>query len=114
MSSPQFQPDRHEISPRDLKDKLDSNQQIVLLDVREPNEYEIVHLEGATLIPLNDLPQNTSQLDAETEIVTYCHHGMRSLNAAAFLYQSGFENVKSLAGGIDQWAVEIDPTLTRY
>ena len=114
MNRPQFQPDKHEIPPRGLKEKLDSGQQIVLLDVREPGEYEIAHLEGATLIPLNDLPQSADQLDPQTEIVTYCHHGMRSLHAAAFLYQSGFENVKSLAGGIDQWAVEIDPTLTRY
>ena len=114
MSRPQFQPKNHEISPRELKEKLDSDQQIVLLDVREPDEHAIAHLEGATLIPLNDLSQNTNQLDAETEIVTYCHHGMRSLHAAAFLYQSGFENVKSLAGGIDRWASEIDPALTRY
>ncbi|MDE0298960.1 MAG: gamma-butyrobetaine hydroxylase-like domain-containing protein [Candidatus Poribacteria bacterium] len=114
MSRPEFQPDKHEISPCDLKDKLDSGDQIALLDVREPDEYDIVHLEGATLIPLNDLPQNADQLDRQTEIVTYCHHGMRSLHAAAFLYQNGFDNVKSLAGGIDQWAVEIDPALARY
>ena len=114
MSRPQFQPDKHEISPRELKDKLDSDPHIVILDVREPGEYEIAHLERATLIPLNDLPQNVDQLDSQSEIVTYCHHGMRSLHAAAFLHQSGFENVKSLAGGIDQWAVEINSTLTRY
>jgi len=114
MSRPEFQPEKHEISPRTLKDKLESDQHILLLDVREPNEYEIAHLEGATLIPLNDLPQNADQLDRQTEIVTYCHHGMRSLQAAAFLYQNGFDNVKSLAGGIDRWAVEIDPALSRY
>ena len=114
MSRPEFQPDKHEISPHDLKDKLDSGDQIVLLDVREPDEYEIVHLEGSTLIPLNDLPQNADQLDRQTEIVTYCHHGMRSLHAAAFLYQNGFDNVTSLAGGIDRWAVEVDPALARY
>ena len=61
MSSPQFQPDSHEISPRELKDRLDSDQQIVLLDVREPGEYEIAHLDGATLIPLNDLPQKYAE-----------------------------------------------------
>ena len=114
MSSPEFQPEKHEISPRELKDKLDQVQQLVLLDVREPSEYEIAHIEGAALIPLNDLPQNVDQLDPQSEIVTYCHHGMRSLHAAAFLHQNGFQNVQSLAGGIDHWAAEIDSTLSRY
>ena len=114
MSTPEFQPEKHEISPRELKNKLDQDQQLVLLDVREPSEYEIVHLEGATLIPLNDLRQNVDQLNPQSEIITYCHHGMRSLHAAAFLYQSGLQNVKSLAGGIDLWAAEIDSTLSRY
>jgi len=66
------------------------------------------------LIPLNDLPQNIAQLDSGSEIITYCHHGVRSLHAAAFLYQNGLQNVKSLAGGIDLWAAEIDSTLSRY
>ena len=114
MSSPEFQPEKHEISPSELRDRLYQDQQLVLLDVREPSEYEIAHLEGATLIPHTDLPQNVNQLDPQSEIITYCHHGIRSLHAAAFLDQNGFQNVKSLAGGIDQWAAEVDPTLERY
>ena len=109
-----FQPAQHEISVRELKNKRERNDSLLLLDVREPIEYQIAHLEGSILIPLNELPQQVNRLDSNLETVVYCHHGMRSLYAAAYLYQNGFQNVKSLAGGIDQWAIEIDPTLSRY
>ena len=111
---PPFQPEKHEISVHELKQKLDQSEPIFLLDVREPVEYEIVHLEGALLIPLNELPQQVDRLDSDREIVIHCHKGMRSMYATSYLYQIGFQNVKSLAGGIDQWAIEIDPTLNRY
>ena len=110
MQTPQLP----EISPRDLKQRLDANKPVLLLDVREPHEYDIVHLEGARLIPLNELPHNVDSLDATQETVVYCHHGTRSLYATAFLLQNGFDNVKNLEGGIDRWAVETDPTLNRY
>ena len=113
-SYPDFQPEKHEISVSTLKQKLDGKEPLVLLDVREPHEHEIVHIQDAQLIPLNELPQNTDGLDDHAEIVIYCHHGMRSMYAAAYLYQNGFQNVKSLTGGIDQWAIEIDKTLNRY
>ena len=111
---PPFQPEKHEISVHELKRKLDQGDPLLLIDVREPDEHQIVHLEEATLIPINDLPQQMDQLDPNHEIVLHCHHGMRSMQAAYYLYQNGFQNVKSLAGGIDQWAVEIDPMLNRY
>ena len=114
-SSPSsFQPEQHEISARELKNKLDRHAPLVLLDVREPIEYQIVHLAGSVLIPLNELPQQVNRLNPKLETVAYCHHGMRSLYAAAYLHQIGFQNVKSLAGGIDQWSVKIDPALSRY
>ena len=103
-----------EISPQELKQKLDTDESVLLLDVREPSEYDIVHLEGARLIPLNTLPQHIDSLPAEQEIVVYCHHGTRSLYATAYLHQNGFRDAKNLAGGIDQWAAEIDSTLRRY
>ena len=109
-----FQPEKHEISVQELKAKLDHGEPIQLIDVREPMEHQIVCLEEAQLIPMNDLPQHIEGLDSNHEIILYCHHGMRSMQAAYYLYQNGFQNVKSLTGGIDQWAIEIDPTLNRY
>lgn len=103
-----------EISPQELKQKLDANESVFLLDVREPIEYDIVHLEGAQLIPLNTLPHHIERLPSDGEIVVYCHHGTRSLYATAYLHQNGFTDAKNLIGGIDQWAGEIDPTLKRY
>lgn len=103
-----------EISPQELKKKLDVDESIYLLDVREETEYDIVHLEGAKLIPLNTLPQHVDNLPSDEEIVVYCHHGQRSLYATAYLHQNGFTNTTNLTGGIDQWAAEIDTTLRRY
>ena len=103
-----------EISPRELKQKLDANESVFLFDVREPSEYDIVHLEGAELIPLNTLPHNVESLPSDQEIVVYCHYGQRSLYATAYLHQNGFTAAKNLIGGIDQWAAEIDSTLPRY
>ncbi len=103
-----------EITPRELKQKLDENESVILLDVREQSEYDIVHLEDAQLIPLNTLPYNIEKIPTDQEIVVYCHHGQRSLYATAYLHQNGYTDAKNLIGGIDQWAVEIDQTLRRY
>lgn len=103
-----------EITPRELKQKLDENESVLLLDVREQSEYNIVHLEDAQLIPLNTLPHHIDNLPTDQEIIVYCHHGQRSLYATAYLHQNGFTEAKNLIGGIDQWTVEIDPTLRRY
>ena len=103
-----------EISPQELKQKLDTDESVFLLDVREQTEYDIVHLEDAQLIPLNTLPHHVESLPADQEIIVYCHHGTRSLYATAYLHQNGFHDAKNLTGGIDQWAAEIDPTLRRY
>ena len=103
-----------EISPQELKQKLDTNESILLLDVREQSEYDIVHLNSARLIPLNTLPQHVDNLPSNQEIIVYCHHGTRSLYAVAYLQQNGFTDAKNLIGGIDQWAAEIDSSLPRY
>ena len=111
----QIKPSLPEISPQELKQKLDENESVLLLlDVREQNEYDIVHIEGALLVPLNTLPHHIDNLPSDQEIVVYCHHGTRSLYATAYLHLNGFRDTKNLAGGIDQWAAEIDPTLQRY
>ena len=110
----QTTPSLPEISPRELKQKLEQNESVLLLDVREPSEYDIVHLEDARLIPLNTLPNHIDSLPQDQEIVVYCHYGQRSLYATAYLHQNGFTTAKNLIGGIDQWAAEIDPTLKRY
>ena len=103
-----------EISPQELKQKLDENESVLLLDVREPLEYDVVHIEDAMLIPLKTLPQHINGIPSDQDIVVYCHHGERSRYAVAYLQQNGFTDAKNLIGGIDQWAVEIDPTLPRY
>ena len=102
-----------EISPLILKKRLESGEPLVLLDVREPYEFQIVHLD-AQLIPLRELANRVKELDASKETVVYCHTGMRSLRAVEYLKSSGFKNVKNLTGGIEEWARTVDPTMTRY
>ena len=106
--------DTYTITPNQLKEIIDEGKRFILLDVREKWEYEMVHIEGATLIPLNELPRRFREITPGVEVVVYCHWGMRSLDAAFLLQQLGFKSVKSLVGGIDQWAQEIDTQLRRY
>ncbi|GMV48534.1 rhodanese [Nitrospirales bacterium NOB] len=102
------------ITPTELKARLDKGEKLVLVDVREPWEYAIAKLEGSVLVPLATLPQALGKLDPDTEIIAYCHHGMRSADATGFLLQQGFGNVKNLIGGIDAWSIQVDPTIPRY
>lgn len=115
----------YEISPAELKQLLDAgtpaalsggqHTMFVLLDVREPWEYEAARIEGSTLMPMGDIPGRAFQeLDPEAHIVTVCHHGVRSLNVAVWLRNQGFESAQSLRGGIDAWSGEIDPAIPRY
>ncbi len=103
-----------EISAQDLKDEWSRNPDLVVIDVREPHEYEITHIDGARLIPLAELPDRLGELDGHKEIVTHCHHGARSLKALEILKAAGFSKVRSLRGGIDAWAVNVDASLPRY
>jgi sulfur-carrier protein adenylyltransferase/sulfurtransferase len=102
-----------QISPIELKRRLDAGEDVFVLDVREPHEYQIVNI-GAPLIPLGDLPNRVSELDPNREIVIHCKSGGRSQRAAEFLKQSGFKNVANLAGGITAWATDVDPKLPKY
>lgn len=85
-----------------------------LVDVREPWEFDRVHLDDAQLIPLAELPSRYREIDASRPVVLYCHHGIRSWHAACFLSHHGFEQVINLEGGIDAWARELDDDLLRY
>lgn len=106
--------DEFEVTVEDLKKMNDSNQKITLLDVREPGEYEICNLENSTLIPLGEITSRANELDSADDIIVYCHHGMRSLQAARILKGMGFKKVRNLAGGIDAWASILDDKMPRY
>ena len=103
-----------EVVPSEVKDKLARGEEFVFVDVRERWEYETSHIEGSVLIPLREIPANLARLEAAGEGVLFCHHGMRSLDAAAWLRSQGVEGARSMAGGIDRWASEIDPSIPRY
>jgi len=106
--------DGAEITAHELRDEWQRNPALVVVDVREPHEYEIAHIDGAVLMPLGELPDRLGELDGHHEIVTHCHHGARSLKALEILKAAGFSKVRSLRGGIDAWAVNVDPSLPRY
>jgi adenylyltransferase/sulfurtransferase len=103
-----------EITTQELKKILDDKKKVVILDVREPHEYEICHLKDSVLIPLGDLANRVNELDTADEIIAHCHHGMRSLKAAHLLKEMGFKKVKSLKGGIHAWATDVEPDMATY
>jgi molybdopterin/thiamine biosynthesis adenylyltransferase/rhodanese-related sulfurtransferase len=98
----------------DLKKKIDAKDDFFLLDVREPNEYQIGRIPGSTLIPLGEVPQRVSEIPRDKEIIVHCKMGGRSAKAAAFLRQQGFKRVKNLKGGILDWSDKIDPAVPKY
>jgi rhodanese-related sulfurtransferase len=102
-----------EIQVEDLKRRLDAKEDLFVLDVREPHEYQICNI-GGYLIPLNDLPKRVNELDSSREIVVHCKMGGRSAKAVAFLQQAGFQKVHNLAGGITAWADRVDPKVPKY
>ena len=106
--------DGWEIGARELGDRLARGDDLAIIDVREPHEWQIAHLPGATLIPLNTLPARLAELDSSREIVLHCHHGQRSMRALELLRQSGFRKLKNLKGGIDAWSKDVDPSVPRY
>ncbi|MDB6033729.1 MAG: sulfurtransferase [Verrucomicrobiales bacterium] len=105
-----------EILPQELAARINSSDVPKLLDVREPEEHELAALPNSKLIPLGQLSVRASEISSwkSDEIVVYCHHGIRSRHAIQFLQQLGFERLLNLSGGIDQWSVQIDPTVPRY
>ncbi|MDA4130318.1 MAG: molybdopterin-synthase adenylyltransferase MoeB [Thaumarchaeota archaeon] len=108
------QPEVASVMPVALSQELKEGKRVLLLDVREPHEWDIVHLEGSKLIPLRDLPERVNELDSADEIVAYCHTGARSARATDFLRGIGYKKVRNLEGGVEAWALEVDPSLPRY
>jgi sulfur-carrier protein adenylyltransferase/sulfurtransferase len=102
-----------EIQVEELKRRLDAGDDLFVLDVREPHEYQICNI-GGHLIPLGDLPKRVSELDSSREIVAHCRSGVRSAKAVTFLQQAGFKKVHNLAGGILAWADRVDPKMPKY
>lgn len=103
-----------EITPREAKELLTRGENVLFVDVREEWEYDTAHIEGSTLIPLGEVPANLARLESAEQIVCFCHHGMRSLDAVAWLHSQGVEGARSMAGGIDRWSTEVDPSVVRY
>ncbi|MGH7896958.1 MAG: molybdopterin-synthase adenylyltransferase MoeB [Candidatus Binatia bacterium] len=103
-----------DMTARELKERLDRGEPIVIVDVREPQEYRINRIEGSKLIPLGELPQRYEELDPNAAIVCQCKSGVRSAKAAGFLRSIGFKNVRNLAGGILGWIDQVDPTQPKY
>ncbi len=103
-----------DVTPRELKASIDAGRRPILLDVREPFEYALCHLESSTLIPVDQLSHRLKELGLNDEIVVYCHVGIRSTGAVSLLRKNGFTKVKNLTGGIDAWAVQVDPEMPRY
>ena len=103
-----------EISVQELKTKLDAGEACVLLDVRESEEVEIACIPNAVHIPMGEIPGRLHELNPDANIVVYCHHGIRSMQVANFLAQHDFEQVLNLAGGIEAWAVVVEPGMARY
>jgi rhodanese-related sulfurtransferase len=104
-----------EITPAEVGDLRKAGTPLRLIDVREPAEHAICHIEGATLIPMRSVPQHLNELDDPAQrIVVFCHHGARSLLVTDWLRRQGLENCQSMSGGIDLWSVQIDPGVPRY
>ena len=86
----------------------------VLLDVREPWEYQLCHIDGSRTMPMSTVPANVAQLERDMPIVCICHHGMRSMQVGLFLEQQGFTDVINLTGGVDAWAAQVDSDMPTY
>lgn len=105
-----------EVTPRQLKAMIDNGEELVLVDCRTPLEYQTVRFPQGRLIPLQEALSGTEDVEElrGKRVVVHCHHGIRSLQMAMFLRQQGVEGARSLAGGIDLWAIDIDPQMRRY
>jgi rhodanese-related sulfurtransferase len=105
----------YEITPEEVKSKIDADERFTLLDVREPWEFETARIAGAKLMPMGDVPSRANQeLDPEEPVIVICHHGVRSMNVTAWLRQQGFEKAQSMRGGIDAWSRRIDTNVPVY
>lgn len=106
-----------ETTPQDVQRRIDAGEPLALIDVREPEEFAITRIEGATLIPMRNIPASFEQLQAkagETMLIVFCHHGVRSLKVVDWLREQGVPACQSMAGGIDAWSALVDQSVPRY
>lgn len=104
-----------EMTAQQLRERLNNDEPTpLLLDVREPSEFEYCHIENSVLIPMGDIVHQHTELDVEQEIVVICHHGIRSRQVAFYLEQQNFSKVLNLTGGVEAWAESVEPTMSRY
>lgn len=105
----------YEITPEEVKGKLDKGESFTLLDVREPWEFDVARIVDAKLMPMGDVPSRAHQeLDPDDEIVVVCHRGIRSMNVTVWLRQQGFEKAQSMRGGMDAWSRRVDGKIPTY
>ena len=102
-----------QIQPREVKQRLDTGAKMLLVDIRQEWEHKTCRIEGATLVPMETMASQLSLFQAADEVVLYCHHGVRSLNAALMLRQQGIA-ARSMSGGIARWSEEIDSSVPKY
>ncbi len=110
-------PEVLEISVREVQQRIDAGEKLHLIDVREPHEFAIASIAGASLVPMRQVPGELQELEKradEAPLIVFCHHGVRSLNVVDWLRRQGVENCVSMAGGIDSWSITIDPSVPRY
>jgi|SRR5215469_9973743 len=104
-----------EISSTEVHQRIAAGQRLTLIDVREVAEHEICRINGATLIPMNEIPKQLENLrKAEPPLIVFCHHGVRSLRVVSWLREQGISDCASMAGGIDDWSLLVDPSVPRY
>lgn len=103
-----------QISAKQLQKKIHENVKPILLDVREPIEFEFAYIEGSQHIPMHQIPQRLSEINESKDCIVICHHGIRSQQVANYLVHSGHTDIYNLSGGIDAWSVECDSTVSRY
>lgn len=103
-----------QISVKELQQRLENPDEFVLIDVREPHEYNYARIEGSVHIPLRQLPERIAEFAPQQHIALLCHHGMRSQQACLFMEQYGFDNLYNVSGGIDAWSLICDSSVPRY
>jgi rhodanese-related sulfurtransferase len=104
-----------EISPTEVQQRIAAGEALTLIDVRELPEHEICRINGATLIPMNEIPKQLENLrKAEPPLIVFCHHGVRSLRVVSWLREQGIADCASMSGGIEAWSLQVDPSVPRY
>lgn len=101
-------------TPRDIKQRLDAGEDLLLIDVREPEEFMIATIQGAQECPMSDARDWVDTLPKDRELVIFCHHGGRSMQVAVALAQRGYTKLTNMTGGIDQWSAQVDASVPRY